>query len=120
MRAELSGPFAGRGFRLRTVEIADVVLPENPRRSLARAVEAEREALAVRIAAAGEVAAADEYATAASRLGDNPRAFDLRVLRLQQGPAAEDGMTVVFPPPVPTAAPIAPPRRPRRTRVQVP
>ncbi|MFM7535827.1 MAG: SPFH domain-containing protein [Acidimicrobiales bacterium] len=120
LRAELSGPFAGKGFRLRTVEFADVVLPEELRRSLARAAEAEREALAVRIAAAGEAAAADEFAAAAIRLGADPLALDLRVLRLLQATAAEDGTTVVFPPPTPIAAPVAAPRRARRMRVQMP
>jgi hypothetical protein len=95
---QLTAAATGNGFRLVRFDLVDVVLPKELHRSLARVAEAEREALAVAIAAQGERDAAALFADAAARMGDDRTSFELRVLRMLQAVATEDGTTVVGPP----------------------
>ncbi len=67
---------------------------------MARQAEAERERRAKVIAAEGEYQAAEKLSEAASIIGQNPIALQLRFLQTLVEVAAENNSTTIFPVPV--------------------
>src|SRR5256714_12971979 len=88
------------GVRVERVELKDVSLPENMKRSMSRQAEAERERRARIITADGEYQASKRLAAAANVMSRDPAALQLRLLQTVVEVAAEKNSTLVMPVPV--------------------
>ena len=88
------------GIRVERVEIKDVNLPEQMKRSMSRQAEAERERRARIISADGEYQASKRLAAAANVMARDPAALQLRLLQTVVEVAAEKNSTLVMPVPV--------------------
>jgi regulator of protease activity HflC (stomatin/prohibitin superfamily) len=84
------------GIKVESVELKDVILPENMQRVIARQAEAERERRAVIINAEGEVAASKNLALAAKQLSESSGALHLRTLNTINELSSDKSNTVVF------------------------
>nr|NIR80759.1 slipin family protein [Gemmatimonadota bacterium]NIT89572.1 slipin family protein [Gemmatimonadota bacterium]NIU33359.1 slipin family protein [Gemmatimonadota bacterium]NIV63697.1 slipin family protein [Gemmatimonadota bacterium]NIX41687.1 slipin family protein [Gemmatimonadota bacterium] len=69
------------GIKVVSVEVRDVVLPENMKRAMARQAETERDRRAKVINARGEFQAAEQLVEAAEMMRDHPIAVQLRYLQ---------------------------------------
>lgn len=90
------------GIKIDSVELKDVVLPENMKRTMAKEAEAEREKRAVIIKAEGEVAAAENMAKAATMLHNSPGALHLRTLQSVNDLSSDQSNTTIWMLPVET------------------
>ncbi|MBY8874880.1 slipin family protein [Micromonospora sp. PLK6-60] len=88
------------GLLIERVEVKDVALPEEMKRSMSRQAEAERERRARVIAADGEYQASRRLADASRAMADTPGAYQLRLLQTMVDVAAEKNSTLVMPFPV--------------------
>ncbi len=88
------------GVKVTSVEIRDVILPEEMKRALARQAESERERRAKVIAAEGEFQAAEKLVQAANMIAQQPSALQLRYLQTLAEIATEHNSTIVFPIPI--------------------
>jgi regulator of protease activity HflC (stomatin/prohibitin superfamily) len=88
------------GIRVERVEVKDVNLPENMKRSMSRQAEAERERRARIITADGEYQASKRLAAAANVMARDPAALQLRLLQTVVEVASERNSTLVMPVPV--------------------
>lgn len=88
------------GLKVESVELKDVTLPENMKRTIAKQAEAEREKRAVIIKAEGEVAAAENMAKAANVLASSTGALHLRTLQSVNDLSSDQSNTVIFALPV--------------------
>ena len=88
------------GIRVERVELKDVSLPDNMKRSMSRQAEAERERRARIITADGEYQASKRLAAAANVMARDPAALQLRLLQTVVEVAAEKNSTLVMPIPV--------------------
>lgn len=84
------------GIKVESVELKDVVLPENMQRVIAGQAEAERERRSVIIKSTGEVTAAENLAKAAALLQSQPGALHLRTLNTLNDLSSDQSNTVVF------------------------
>jgi len=91
----------GWGVELQRIEIQNIVLPEEMKRSMAAEAEANREARAKILAAEGEQKSAEMMSRAAQILGNNPGAITLRYLQTLQS-ISNDGKasTIICPVPL--------------------
>ena len=85
------------GVQVTAVEIKDINLPEQMRRSMARQAEAEREKRAKIISAEGEFLSAQKLGDAADIITAHPIALQLRNLQVLLEIASEKNSTIVFP-----------------------
>jgi regulator of protease activity HflC (stomatin/prohibitin superfamily) len=88
------------GIKVSLVEVKHIDLPEEMKRAIARQAEAERERRAKVIHAEGELQASDKLSQAASKLGKEPTAIQLRFLQTLVEVAAENNSTMLFPVPI--------------------
>src|SRR5215467_8326175 len=88
------------GVRVERVELKDVSLPEQMKRSMSRQAEAERERRARIITADGEYQASKRLAAAANVMARDPAALQLRLLQTVVEVAGEKNSTLVMPIPV--------------------
>jgi len=88
------------GIKVDSVELKDIVLPENMKRTMAKQAEAEREKRAVIINSEGEVIAASNLAKAGEILSKQPGALHLRTLNTINDISSDESNTVVFAMPV--------------------
>lgn len=88
------------GVKVTAVEIKDVELPVTMQRAMAKQAEAEREKRAKIIHAQGELQASSQLAQAASIIGSQPSALQLRYLQTLTEIAVEKNSTIVFPLPI--------------------
>jgi len=88
------------GVKVSTVEIKEVELAEEMKRSMAAQAEAERERRAKIIHAEGELQAAEKLAQAAAIIGREPAAIQLRYLSTLTEIATERSNTILFPIPI--------------------
>jgi regulator of protease activity HflC (stomatin/prohibitin superfamily) len=88
------------GVKVSTVEIKEVELAEEMKRSMAAQAEAERERRAKIIHAEGELQASEKLAQAAHVLGREPAAIQLRFLSTVTEIATEKTNTILFPLPL--------------------
>ena len=88
------------GIKVSNVELKDIALPEEMKRVLAKAAEAEREKAAVITKAAGEVEAANNLAKAASIISEVPGALHLRTLSTINDISSDQSYTIIFALPV--------------------
>jgi len=84
------------GLKVDGVDLKDVVLPEDMKRTIAKQAEAEREKRAVIIKAQGEVIAAENMAKAANTLSQADGALHLRTLQTLNDLSSDQSNTVVF------------------------
>lgn len=84
------------GVKVENVELKDVSLPEEMKRVIAKAAEAEREKAAVIIKAKGEVEASENLAKAATIMGTTPGALHLRTLATLNDLSSDQSNTVIF------------------------
>lgn len=88
------------GIKVDNVELKDIVLAEDMKRTIAKQAEAEREKRAIIIKAHGEVIAAGNMAKAAQILGTAPGALHLRTLQTLNDISSDKSNTIVFVTPV--------------------
>jgi len=84
------------GIKVINVELKDITLPEEMKRTIAKQAEAEREKRSVIIKAEGEVEAAQNMTKAASMLSEAPGALHLRTLQSINDLSSDQSNTVVF------------------------
>ena len=84
------------GIKVENVELKDVSLPEEMKRVIARAAEAEREKQAVITKAEGEAEAAENLAKAAKVLSSTPGALHLRTLETINDVSSDQSNTIMF------------------------
>lgn len=84
------------GIQVDNVELKDITLPEEMKRTMAKQAEAERERRAVVIKALGETEAAENLAKAATMLSSAPGALHLRTLSTLNDLSSDQSNTVVF------------------------
>jgi len=84
------------GIKIDTVELKDVILPDNMQRTIAKQAEAERERRAVIIKSEGEKSAAQNLADAAFTLASQPGALHLRTLNTLNDLSSDQSNTVIF------------------------
>ncbi len=84
------------GIKVNSVELKDVILAEDMKRTIAKQAEAERERRAIIIKAEGEVAAAKNMAQAARTLFEAPGALHLRTLQSLNDISSDQSNTIVF------------------------
>ena len=88
------------GVKVSTVEIKEVELAEEMKRSMAAQAESERERRAKIIHAEGEFQASEKLAQAAAIIGREPAAIQLRFLSTLAEIASEKNSTILFPIPI--------------------
>jgi len=88
------------GIKVSVVEIKEVELAEEMKRSMAAQAEAERERRAKIIHAEGEMQASAKLTEAAAIIGREPAAIQLRYLQTLTEIAAEKNSTIIFPLPI--------------------
>lgn len=88
------------GIKVEDVELKDISLPEEMKRVIAIAAEAEREKAAVITKARGEVEASENLAKAAELMSKTPGAMHLRTLTTLSDISADKGNTIIFALPV--------------------
>ncbi len=84
------------GIVVENVELKDITLPEDMKRTIAKQAEAERERRAVIIKAEGEVEAAENLSKAAQMLSATPGALHLRTLSTLNDLSSDQSNTVIF------------------------
>ena len=84
------------GIKVENVELKDVLLPEEMKRVMAKAAEAEREKASVITKAQGEVEASENLAIAADNLARNPVSVHLRTLETINDLSSDQSNTVIF------------------------
>lgn len=84
------------GISVINVELKDVVLPEEMKRTIAKQAEAEREKRAIIIKSEGEVLAAQNMANAAKILSQEQGALHLRTLQTMNDISSDKSNTIVF------------------------
>lgn len=88
------------GIKVESVELKDIILPEEMKRVIARQAEAERERRAIIIRAQGEKAAAENMSQAAERLAKATGGLHLRTLQTLNELSADKNNTIVFVTPI--------------------
>jgi len=84
------------GIEVISVELKDVLLPEDMKRTMAKEAEAERERRAVIIKAEGEVISAENLVKAADMLGKAPGALHLRTLHSINDISSDQSNTTIW------------------------
>lgn len=88
------------GIKVSTVEIKDLEIPEEMKRSMAKQAEAERERRAKIINAQGEYQAAEKLSAAAGIISAHPEALQLRFLQTVRELSADHNSTLILPIPI--------------------
>lgn len=84
------------GIQVDNVELKDITLPEEMKRTMAKQAEAERERRAVVIKAMGEIESAENLSEAARMLSESPGALHLRTLSTLNDLSSDQSNTVIF------------------------
>lgn len=84
------------GIDVESVELKDVIIPEDLKRTISKEAEAEREKRAVIINAEGDKIAADNLAAAARKLNEVPGALHLRTLQTINDLSSDQSNTTVW------------------------
>lgn len=90
----------GWGIEVVNVELKDIIIPDDMKRTIGKEAEAERERRAVVIKSEGEVMAAENIAKAAKMLSNAPGALHLRTLESINDISADQSNTTVWMVPV--------------------
>ena len=84
------------GIDIQAVELKDIVIPENLKRTISKEAEAEREKRAVIINSEGDRMAADNLAAAAKILTGTPGAMHLRTLQTINDLSSDESNTTIW------------------------
>ena len=84
------------GIEVISVELKDILLPEDMKRTMAKEAEAEREKRAVIIKAEGEVISAENLAKAAKVLSESHGALHLRTLQSVNDLSSDQSNTTIW------------------------
>jgi len=84
------------GIAVESVELKDIVLPQDLKRTMAKEAEAERERRAVVIKAMGEVTASHNLSKAAKTLAEAPGALHLRTLQSINDLSSDQSNTTIW------------------------
>ena len=84
------------GISVTAIELQDIELPENLKRTMAKQAEAEREKRAVIINSEGEMMASENIADAAKTLHKTPGALHLRTLHSINDLSSDNSNTHVY------------------------
>ena len=93
------------GIKVTSVEVRDVILPENMKRAMANQAETERNRRANVINAQGEYEAAERLVQAAEMMGEAPEALQLRYLQTMADVSEERTTFALLPMPMDFSAP---------------
>jgi len=96
IRDIIEGTATKWGLEVISVELKDILLPDDMKRTMAKQAEAEREKRATIINSEGEVIAAKNLSSAAKTLADSPGALHLRTLNSINDISSDQSNTVVF------------------------
>jgi len=88
------------GIKVLNVELKDIVLPEEMKRTIGKQAEAEREKRAIVIKSEGEVIAAQNMAKAAEVLSHADGALHLRTLQTINDVSSDQSNTIIFATPI--------------------
>ena len=88
------------GIKVENVELKDVSLPEEMKRVIAKAAEAEREKAAILTKAKGEVEASENLSKAAATMAATPGALHLRTLSTLNDLSSDQSNTIIFAVPI--------------------
>lgn len=86
----------GWGIEVVNVELKDIIIPDDMKRTIGKEAEAERERRAVVIKSEGEVMAAENISKAALMLSNSPGALHLRTLESINDLSSDQSNTVVW------------------------
>jgi regulator of protease activity HflC (stomatin/prohibitin superfamily) len=92
----LEKTIANWGIDVEAVELKDIGIPDDLKRTIAKVAEAERERQAVIIASQGEVMASENMAKAAHTLAMSPGALHLRTLQSINDISSDQSNTTVW------------------------
>ncbi len=84
------------GIDVESVELKDVIIPENLKRTISKEAEAEREKRAVIIKAEGDKIAAVNLSAAAKTLAETPGAMHLRTLQAVNDLSSDQSNTTIW------------------------
>ena len=84
------------GIDVESLELKDVVIPSQLKRTISKEAEAEREKRAVIIKAEGDKLAAENLALAAKKLGETPGAMHLRTLQAVNDLSSDQSNTTIW------------------------
>ena len=84
------------GIDVSSVELKDVIIPEDLKRTISKEAEAEREKRAVIIKAEGDKIAAVNLALAAKKLAEQPGAMHLRTLQTVNDLSSDQSNTTIW------------------------
>lgn len=84
------------GIRVENLDLKDIVIPQDLKRTIAKEAEAERERRAVIIRAEGEVMAAENMTKAAKMLGEADGALHLRTLQSVNDLSSDQSNTTIW------------------------
>ena len=84
------------GIDVESLELKDVIIPNDLKRTISKAAEAEREKRAVIIKAEGDRAAAENLAAAARTLGETQGAMHLRTLQAINDLSSDQSNTTIW------------------------
>ncbi len=88
------------GIEIQAVELKDVILPADMKRTMAKQAEAQREKISVITASEGELEASNNLARAAQVLSSTPGALHLRTLATINDVSSDQSNTLVFAVPI--------------------
>ena len=84
------------GILVEAVELKDIGLPDDLKRTMAKVAEAEREKSAVIVRAEGEVIAAENMSKAAKTLAESPGALHLRTIQTINDISSDQSNTTIW------------------------
>ena len=96
IKKELDAKTDGWGIDVSALELKDVIIPEELKRTISKEAEAERERRAVIIKAEGDRMAAENLAAAAETLSRTPGALHLRTLQSINDLSSDQSNTTVW------------------------
>ena len=96
IKEELDAKTSGWGIDVSALELKDVIIPEDLKRTISKEAEAERERRAVIIKSEGDRMAANNLAAAAETLGRTPGALHLRTLQAINDLSSDQSNTTIW------------------------
>jgi regulator of protease activity HflC (stomatin/prohibitin superfamily) len=96
IKTELDAATDNWGIDVSRLELKDVIIPQDLKRTISKEAEAEREKRAVIIKASGDREAAENLALAAKRLGEVPGAMHLRTLQAINDLSSDQSNTTIW------------------------
>lgn len=84
------------GIEIKSVELKDLILPDDMKRTMAKQAEAEREKLSIVMKSEGELQASKNLAQAAKQMASVPGALHLRTLSTINDVSSDQSNTIIF------------------------